>query len=385
MSETSTENQDRSDSPRWRGYLQIVVILAVIAIAIFFARAPSREFLEIDSSASQVRVAPTATVVQPQPESAAHEVALTGTVISLGTVTVKPEALGEIVWVAENYRTGGQFKADETLAQIDRSTYELLLAKAEALLYHAEGQLIKKTDKGDFKSMVWRKRYPDEPVHPWKSKIGPIQKARARVALAKHRIELAKLALDDTRIRMPFDGYVTITGLSVGQVVGIGDELGHVFPKYQLRVRAQIPTSDLNSIEPAIGRKATVIADGKTYLTEVERVTRTVDIDTRLAALHLKVLNQADLDTLPRPGTFVDVMVQGPIHENVFVLPESAMQINGSVWRVRGGQLTSIVPESLGFNDRGWLVKAFDPEEGVVTGQVAGATEGLNVNAVAAD
>ena len=385
MTETSTENHERSDGPRWRGYLQIVVILAVIAIAIFFARAPSREFLRIDSSTAQVRVAPTATVVRPEPESAQHEVVLTGTVITLGTVNVKPEALGEIVWVAENFRTGGEFKADETLAQIDRSTYELVLAKAHARLDHAKGHLVKKSDKGDFKSIQWRKRHPGVPVHPWKSKVGPIQKAEAKIELAKHRIGLAELALDDTRIRMPFDGYVKITGLSVGQVVGIGDILGHVFPKYQLRVRAQIATQDLDSLEPAIGRQATVVADGKTYLTEVERVTRTVDLDTRLAALHLKVLHQEDLDTLPRPGTFVDVMVQGPLHENVFVLPESAMQINGSVWRVREGQLERFVPESLGFNERGWLVRAFDPAEGIVTGQVAGSTEGLNVNAVSTE
>ena len=214
-------------------------------------------------------------------------------------------------------------------------------------------------------------------MHPWPALDGEIEKAESLVETAGHRVALAEIQLDQTRIRMPFAGYVRATSLSVGQVVSARtSRLGEVFARNQLRVRAQISTLDLDSLRPAIGRTASVVADGRTYRTEVERVSRVVDLETRLASLYLRVLGQTGQAVLPRPGTFVDVTVAGPLRDDVFVLPESAMQLNASVWLVDDGTLVSYVPVSRGYADDGWIVDAFDAKGGVVVGSVAGAREG---------
>ena len=84
-------------------------------------------------------------------------------------------------------------------------------------------------------------------------------------------------------------------------------------------------------------------------------------------------------ESLPRPGTFVEVRVEGPVHENVFVLPDSVLREGGSVWIVKSGRLVKFVPNSIGRAVGGELVEAFDTGDGVVIGAVAGATEGLAV------
>ena len=375
---------DTGQQPRWRGVLQLAVIVAVILAAILFARAPSREFLQIDPELAQARVEPTAAVIQPAATRASHKVVLTGTVTTLGNVVVVPEVSGDVVWVSENYRSGTEFKADETLAQVDRRDYELRLASAKLALAAAQANLKQRLDEAA-RAPEFMERFPGGHLNPWLATEGTIEEAEARIGMARNQVALAEIALDETRIRMPFDGYVRTTLLSPGQVVErLVTDVGSVYAKHQLRVRARISAFDLNSLQPVIGRRAIAVADGRAYETVVERVSKEVDIETRLGSLYLEVLDQEKAAMLPPPGTFADVTVEGPMQDDMFVLPESALQINGSVWLVDDGRLTAFTPASVGYSDAGWLVRAFDTRDGIVVGRVPGAREGLGVNAVTA-
>lgn len=376
------ESTTGDEGPKWRGALQLLLIVGIIAGAIFFARAPSRDYLELGPDEGQRRIEPTAAVIRPTATEASRNLRLTGMVTTLGTVDVRPEVSGRVVMVSDSFRSGGEFSAGETLVQIDREDFELSLARARFGLEFARGELREKQD-GEARAEDLKERHPDRDLHPWLAREGEVQQAQAQVDSAEVRIAVAERALDKTRIRMPFDGYVTSTRVSAGQVVrGLESNLGDVFPKHQLRVRAKISNFDLDAIEPAIGREATVTANGRTYAAEVERVSRVVDVDTRLANLYLEIADQQERSVLPRPGTFANVSLNGPTYGNVFVLPEAAMQINGSVWLVDDGKVQSFTPDSLGYAADGWLVRVFDAREGVVVGRIPGVREGLAVRAV---
>lgn len=385
MAESGVDNQDSGQQQRWRGILQLATIVAVILAAIFFARAPSREFLELDPELAEVRVTPTAAVIKPTATPASHKVVLTGTVTTLGNVSVRSETSGQVVWVSENFRSGAEFKADETLARVDARDMELMLANAKLGLVAAQENLKQRRDEAA-RAPQFLQRFPGGHLNPWLATEGTIEEAEALVEIASNNVKLAEIELDETRIRMPFDGYVRKTVLSRGQVVErLVSDLGTVYAKHQLRVRARISAFDLNSLQPVTGRKAVVVANGQAIDTVVERVSKEVDIETRLASLYLEVLDQENAAMLPPPGTFADVTVQGPTQDDLFVLPESALQISGSVWLVDDGQLTAHTPASVGYSDGGWLVRAFDTRDGIVVGRVPGAREGLGVNAVPAE
>ncbi len=375
--------QEKTASSRWPGFVQIGTIFIVICVVIFFARAPEREYVDTVGQSSQISIVPTATVIQPTETTAAHKLALTGTVITLGTVSMQTEASGEVVWVSEKLRTGGSFTANEPLLQIDKTDYELVLNSARIHLRAAQAYLLKKQHKGQYRAAEFKRTRPGVAVPPWVSRDADIERAKARVEHAKDAIARAGLGLKRTTFSLPFDGYVVLSNISVGQMVTkSGLPIGSAFPKNQLQVQAQISTLDLNSLSPAIGRSAVVRADGLTYKAEVERVSQTVDIATRLASLFLSISDQESALLLPRPGAFVDVVVEGPVHENIFVLPEGVTQINGSVWLVDDGRLQRLTPTSLGYTDDGWLVKSFGTKQGVVIGQVSGARLGLAVSPI---
>ena len=361
MAENDTDTGDAAEEPRWRGVLRMAAILAVVLAAVLLARAPEPEFLEPESAADPLPAAPTALVLHPVITGAAQRVTLTGTVSTLGQVRVVPQASGVVVEVSDRFRAGALFRADETLARVETADYDLAVAVAEADLAVAQARLLEA--KG--------------------SPNAAVRNAEAQVAGARARLRLAEVHLDRTRIRLPFDGHVVSAAVAVGQVVTAGQStLGEVYARNALRVQAQISTADLHSLQPLVGNPAVVVADGRAYDAEVERHSSVVDLETRLASLYLRLLDQEAMEIRPLPGTFVDVTVEGAEQAGVFLLPEASMQINGGLWLVEDRRLVAFKPVSLGYAEDGWMVRAFDPHDGVVVGPVAGARAGLSVEPV---
>ena len=202
---------------------------------------------------------------------------------------------------------------------------------------------------------------------------------------AEAKMKLAQLQLDRTEISLPYDVRVAAADIDVGQFVGPAElvgrasSFGSVYRTDALQVRAPIEQDSLAYLAPAIGRSATVRTAAGTYEAHVERTSAGIGPKTRLATLFLKFAEGQPADTLPLPGTFAEVSVAGPVHDNVFVLPESALQDQNSVWVVEGGALKAVMPRALGHADGGLVVEAFDAGDGVVVGSLPGAREGLAV------
>lgn len=148
--------------------------------------------------------------------------------------------------------------------------------------------------------------------------------AEARLGAARAELKLAQLDLGRTEISLPYDARVVSSSVSVGELVG--------------------PVEGVDS-------RASVVAP-----------------QTRLASLFLKFVHDRPLESLPLPGTFVEVEIQGPAYRDVYVLPDSVLQEGDSVWTVRDGVLRSLGLQALGHTAAGMVVEAFDAGEGVVTG-----------------
>ena len=135
----------------------------------------------------------------------------------------------------------------------------------------------------------------------------------------------------------------------------------------------------LEDLAPAIGRSARIRTRRAEYDAEVVRVSSVVSPRSRLASVFLDFSGPHPADSLPLPGTFVEVTIEGPVHENAYLLPESVVREGRRVWVVDGGALRSHEPRVLGHSRDGWLVEAFDAGEGIVTGSLPEAADGLEV------
>ena len=387
MSKTLDDSEDRSGRSRWSGYAQIGLVLAVIAVALYFARAPERVQRDALSGVAAENLEPVVGVIRPAPADRSLTVRLTGAVRLEEKATVVSEVTGRVAWVSPSFSNGGSVAANEPLVRIDPTEFELEVEAAEQRVKAAQARLWIEQARGEEDARKYSIEHPGSPVPDLVRRAPWIAKAEAGVARAQAMLKLARLHLDRTSISLPYDARVVSSDVEVGEVVGPDDlvgalsSLGVVYRTEALEVDAPIEPKELAYLAPAIGRDARVRTGEETFDAKVVRVSSTVAPKTRLASLFLKFAERHAPDSLPRPGTFAEIEIDGPSYKDVYVLPESVLQEHYSVWVVEDGVLKSFAPKTLGHTGDGWVVEVFDAGDGLVVGTLPGAREGLAVEA----
>ena len=385
MAQQPIGSEDRPGRPRWVGFVQLLLILVAVAIALYFARAPERVVREVTSEVTDEKAKPSVSVVHPEPTEQELTVRLTGSVRLDAKVTIRSEVEGRVVRVSPQLRNGGSIAANEELIKVDPAAFALRVRAAEWAVRKAEARVRMETARGESEAQAFARENPGEEPSEWIRRLPSIAKAEAALGRARTELELAELELGRTSVSLPYDARVVRSDVEVGALVGPADRvgpssvLGVAYRVGALHVDAPIEPLELAYLEPAIGRSARVHTLRSAYDAEVLRVSSVVSPKTRLASLFLRFREGSPPQSLPRPGTFVEVAIAGPSYENVYVLPEAAVQESGSVWVVDDGVLRSHVPRELGRTDDGWVVEAFDAADGVVVGVLPGARAGLAV------
>ena len=359
---------NQPNPPGWRGHLQLALVLGAIVLALYFARAPDRVDRGAVAGLADESARPVVAVIHPAPTDQALTVELTATVGLEDTVNVASEVAGRVVWVSPNFANGGSLSAGETILRVDPAEFELQVEAAAMAVREADARV--SSERATAEQDVWA-----------------LAEAEARLMRARADLKLAELQLERTDISLPFASRVINADVEVGELVGPADlvggaasRLGAVYRLGALQVDAPIEPRDLEYLEPVIGRAARVVGEMGTWQARVVRVSSVIAPRSRLASVFLKFAEDEPADSLPAPGTFVEIDVAGPAYEDVYALPESVLQERDSVWVVRNGLLSAFTPTTLGRTAAGWIVQAFDAGDGVVVGALPAAREGLEVD-----
>lgn len=374
----STESDPSGPRGRRIGILQIAVVVALVLLALVYARAPRQGSADAPPSFAgrDSETPPLVRVVRPAVAATALRIAATGSVAVRNHVALAPQVGGRVVEVSPSLRAGGAFRAGERLLLIDQRDYQLAYEQAEADVATAAATLMLQEAEGEAAQANYALLNPGEAAPPLVAKTPQIAQAKARLAAAQARLKVVALELQRTAFSLPFAGRVTETSAEVGQVLNRGQAFGQAFALDALEVVAPLSADDVRRLQPVAGRQATVRGGGRALRAQVDRMSAELDARSRFATLYLTFVEQAEGLA---PGTFVDLAIEGPQLADTFLLPEAAEQVGGSVWLVENDQLRSFTPTVLGRTAEGWLVAAFDAKDGVVTGAVPGARAGLAV------
>ncbi|MDE0420302.1 MAG: efflux RND transporter periplasmic adaptor subunit [Gammaproteobacteria bacterium] len=378
MSDAS-DPESRKPKRRWAGTTQVVVVIALVLLALLYARAPDNNTAELQIGAAE-SPKPLVNVFHPLAGANLLTVAATGSVDVRNRVALTPQVTGRVVSISASLRVGGTFAAGEQLLVIDRRDFQLAAEAAEADVATAESDLRLEQAKSDAARANYDLLHPDEEVPALVARVPQIAQAEARLAAARARQRVAALDLERTVFSLPFDGTVTRTGAEVGQLLTRGQSFGEVFADDAIEVVAPVSADDLKRLDPAVGRRARISDPYRTFDAVVAKVSAELDTRSRFATLYLKVTGEP-----PLPGTFVDVEIEGPVFADTFLLPDAAEQANDRVWIVAGGELRAVTTPTMGRTTNGWITPAFDPADGVVLGAVPGAQEGQAVQVANAE
>jgi len=150
-------------------------------------------------------------------------------------------------------------------------------------------------------------------------------------------VDLAQLNVDRCTIIAPFDGQVDQLYVQEGERVQIGEVLLSLMDPNLIEIPVELPVSVHERV--AIGSGCTLSVDrssGPFWKGNVKRISPTADESTRTFKLYVEVNNTGQTRQL-KPGYFVRAVIEGPLLENVLIVPRASIQ-QSSVFVFKDGR-----------------------------------------------
>jgi multidrug efflux system membrane fusion protein len=274
---------------------------------------------------------------------------------------IDPEAYELAVAQAEaNVRSGAaqiaeldaNAEATRALLAIERESLDLAERELNRQRQLAErGQIAASTVEAQQRSVLSQRSAVQSLEN--QLQLVPVQRDALEQALAVSEASLdqAQLDLDRTSVFAPFDGRVATADVDIGEFVSPGSRLGTLDGIATAEIDAQVAPQEMaqlsrlifddrgNPFAPSnlagenLTARVRLNVDGfdPQWPAEVDRITDGVDPQTRSIGVIVTVDNPYGLARAgERPplikGMFVEVELEGPVVEGVFVLPRRAIE-----------------------------------------------------------
>ena len=252
-------------------------------------------------------------------------VAVEGAEVVLDTLVLSVSAAGQAEawrWTRLTAEVGGRVDripvressrvgAGETVLALDPVDKQLALEEAEATLREAEAN--------------YRERLLFDADLPEDVRAERSDAARLKSGLDRAEIQLkkARLDLERTRVRAPFEGRIASLGVVPGQLVGQGAELMTVVDVDPIKVQVHVLEGELAHLAP--GGRADVRFSAfpeEAFIGEIETINPMVAEETRTAKVTVRVPN-------PRgrilPGMYARVELEAQRIPDRILVPRSAI------------------------------------------------------------
>jgi multidrug efflux pump subunit AcrA (membrane-fusion protein) len=131
--------------------------------------------------------------------------------------------------------------------------------------------------------------------------------ANAQVEATQAQVVIAQQNLDDTVIRSPFSGYISVRPIAVGEYVTSASTIVTIIRANPIKVQAQIPESEVPNVVPGHGVSVQVDAyKDRSFAGTVNAVNPAVDPTSRSAVVEAQIENG---DNALRAGMFATVQI----------------------------------------------------------------------------
>ena len=344
--------------------LPVAIVAGGIAIAgLMIASGGSAE-----KGAPEVKSLPVSTVMM-DAVNVPIPVRGTGVVKAAQQVAMTPQVNGKIVEADTRLMPGARFNSGETLARIDDRDYRAMLAQAQSNTQRAELELALETGRTEVAAREWEMLNQDGSTPTDLALRKPqLALAEQNLVAAKGALTQAKLNMQRTRLTAPFNAVVVSENIDVGQVVGPGTVVANLVGADELWITVSLPMADVDVLQFA-SRDGTGSSARIIHRLASERIVEytgtalqlggALDPQTRLAQVTVSVSNPFDSSegkTPLLPGSYVEVIFDGLVANQVMQVPRSALHEGERVWINEGGKLAARTVTITGGDDETVLV-----------------------------
>ena len=256
-----------------------------------------------------------------EPSQLESTVDAVGTVLADASAVLRSEVPGQIV--ERHFEEGQQVSKGDRLFSIEATVLEAEANEAKANVEQSDAAY----------------KRAQELVKNQLISATEFDTARANYNVSVARLHSAESRLSKTVIRAPFDGFIGLRRINVGDYATIGQELVNVVRLDPLRVDFRVPETLLSRIHP--GQKISVTVGAfrnEVFEGEVTAIDPQIDVTGHSMAIRARLPNT---DLKLRPGLFAQVAVSLSVNPNALMVPEEA------IWPIGNDKILYIVEDGV--------------------------------------
>lgn len=320
-----------------------------------------------------------------------------GTVRAAQEVTLRAQVTGEVIWTSPALEPGGILRADETVLRIDPRDFELAVAAAGSRLAEAEAELA--VEAGNQRvaereySLLGRDLSPEERALVLRAP--QLAMAEARVARERAALATARLDLERSTIRAPFDAQVLSEDIDTGsRIATTSQEIARLAGTASYWVELALPQSDLAWLgTPGAGpegarvtlRQPGVWPPGTTREGRVLRVLSDLTGAGRMARILVDVPDPLALapENAGSPrlliGQYLQADIAGRSLPDAVALDRRHLRTGDTVWLMTPEDTLAIVPVEVAWRgpDRVIVTAGIPAGARLVTTDIAAVSAGM--------
>lgn len=321
-----------------------------------------------------------------------------GVVMPAREVTLRSRVGGEVVELSPAFVPGGRVAKGETLVRLDDADYRNALQQRESDLQQAIAELEIEHGRQEIAERDYRQLQKDlEPDNRALVLREPqLRSAEARVQAARAAVEQARLDLQRTVIKVPFDAQVLDREVNLGSQLSPGGPLARLVGLDSYWVETTVPLDKLHWLRfpesgdtggsPVTIRHRTAWPRGQAREGRLFQLVGELEGDTRLARLLVVVddplSRRAANGDAPRLiiGAFVECRIRGREIEGAVRLSREHVRKNNTVWLMDGDRL-AIRDVDIVFQDAdfAYIGEGLSADDRVVTTSLATVREGVKL------
>lgn len=302
----------------------------VLSTALVVAR-PKAKPVVVDANRPVVQV------VRAEPGPVRMRLHATGTVEPRVETDLVAEVAGRVAWVSPSLDAGRPFRKGDVLLRVEPRDYQNAVERAQAAVERAQSQMTLRKSALERQRALRKGGAVSEAVLEQADSAAKMADADLRDAQAV--LSQARLDLERTQLRAPFDGEVRKREVSLGQYLRPGVAAARIFSLDRAEVRLALPTADVAFLDlPKPGDDTapvrhvwltgTFAGHQVTWEGRLARFEDALDPQTRMVHVVAEVPDPRGHDGQPPlpMGLFVNATIEGRKLDPVVELPRSALR-----------------------------------------------------------
>jgi len=364
--ETETaEPRSRSRRKRWIAAIAGAAVIAIVAVFVMTSGAGDADAVQADAETEEgddAAPVPVEVIVAAQGTVAAY-VSATANLVAENDVSVLSEVEGRVT--ALTVDEGHYVQSGQVLARLDSSDEQIAFKKAE--LRHANAKLAYQRSQDLMEKELISREESD--------------KLTVDYQIADQELAESQWALDQTVVKSPFAGRVTLREIQLGQHIRPGDSLFQITDFDPLIARIYLSEGDIVGLAPGTEARIQLNASPDVALRgRIRQISPVVDTATGTVKVTVEAVEpSAEI----RPGSFVSVHIVRETHSDALLVPREAVlrELQSSHVFVTAGETATKRAISLGIEESGQVqvLGGLEAGEQVIVAGQGGLREGARV------